>query len=972
MEMLPLWLHIIIFFMQHQTGFSLLDNTTYHLCRQEESQLLLQLKQLVPPQEEYHIHERCPERPQNYYKPKFWNQSWDCCLWDGVTCDESTGHVIGLDLSCSALTGNIYSNSSLFRLTHLRKLNLAYNYFVGSEISFKFGRLNSLTHLNLSYSGFAGKIPLEFYHLSNLLSLDISSAPEDPTIDCDIKMLLGNMTKIRVLLLVYVNISSEIPMNMSSFLTHLDLTETGVRGKLPVSIFEKPNLQILRLYLNDDLRGSLPSLNRSNVYSIKELGLSWTSISGRLPDSIGFMKNLKYMRLSGCKFSGLIPESIGNITEITEIDFSSNEFSGHVPSTISNLRQLTLLDLSRNHLEGQIPDAFSDLQKLTALPLFSNYFVGLIPSSITNMSQLEGLDISSNALTGPFPSRAGPGLQKLSGINLSHNLIKGMIPSWLLTLPSLESLDLSSNRLTGQTGKFNCKRLTYLDLSNNQLNIDLESFSNLSEIGSLIISYNRFTNQFPDFLRNSPNLDWLDLSNNKIHGPIPRWFRSIRWNYLSYLNISTNFLTHAGYLPWQHLESLQYLDLHSNSLQDTFLSSVCNMSQLSILNLSSNKLSGKIPECIGNFSFSLWVLDLRRNEFHGTIPKTIGENKVANGLANLGLNNNHLEGPLPRSLVNCTSLEVLDLGNNIIHDTFPWWLETLPQLRILILKSNRFHGSIRPPVSNDSFSKLQIVDLSHNNFTGLLPEKLFSILQAMKNQDEAQTNDLYMGGDNYQYSVTLSVKGEDVELTRVLSIFTTLDLSSNNFQGHIPESLSHLSSLRLLNLSHNSISGSIPPAIGHLTKLEQLDLSSNQLTGGIPWTLTNLTFLEVLNLSHNQLVGRIPEGNQFPTFSNDSYVGNLGLCGVPLTRDCGNDKVPPSPVVVFQEGEDDSSFMMGFTWKAVVMGYGSGLVFGFIVGNAMISLGKPKWFVRIFNIEAANCLNRPKKRGRVPGGRSNL
>ncbi|KAL8538247.1 hypothetical protein ACS0TY_000284 [Phlomoides rotata] len=246
-------------------------------------------------------------------------------------------------------------------------------------------------------------------------------------------------------------------------------------------------------------------------------------------------------------------------------------------------------------------------------------------------------------------------------------------------------------------------------------------------------------------------------------------------------------------------------------------------------------------------------------------------------LAMLGLNGNHLQGTLPPSLANCTHLEVIDLGNNMIKDTFPQWLHTLPQLKILILKSNNFYGSITSPFTNNSFTNLQIFDLSYNNFTGLLPEKLFARLQAIKNQSISPADRLYMGRKSYEYSVTLAVKGAVVEFTKVLKILNTVDLSSNNFIGSIPDSLSNLTSLRLLNLSHNSIHGSIPPALGHMSNLEQLDLSSNQLTGGIPQTLTSLTFLADLNLSHNHLIGPIPLGNQFLTFSNESYAGNSGL-----------------------------------------------------------------------------------------------
>ena len=44
----------------------------------------------------------------------------------------------------------------------------------------------------------------------------------------------------------------------------------------------------------------------------------------------------------------------------------------------------------------------------------------------------------------------------------------------------------------------------------------------------------------------------------------------------------------------------------------------------------------------------------------------------------IDLSQNLLEGPVPRSLTNCTVLESLNLGNNQISDTFPFWLGALP------------------------------------------------------------------------------------------------------------------------------------------------------------------------------------------------------------------------------------------------------------------------------------------------------
>jgi Leucine-rich repeat (LRR) protein len=133
----------------------------------------------------------------------------------------------------------------------------------------------------------------------------------------------------------------------------------------------------------------------------------------------------------------------------------------------------------------------------------------------------------------------------------------------------------------------------------------------------------------------------------------------------------------------------------------------------------------------------------------------------------------------------------------------------------------------------------------------------------------------------YQDSVVVTIKGKKIELERILTIFTTIDLSCNKFEGEIPKLLGRLTILRLLNLSHNSLTSHIPLSLANLSALESIDLSSNKLTQEIPMQLTSLTFLSMLNLSQNQLTRPIPQGKQFGTFENDSYDGNLGLCGSP-------------------------------------------------------------------------------------------
>ncbi|KAL7217807.1 hypothetical protein ACSBR2_011110 [Camellia fascicularis] len=306
-----------------------------------------------------------------------------------------------------------------------------------------------------------------------------------------------------------------------------------------------------------------------------------------------------------------------------------------------------------------------------------------------------------------------------------------------------------------------------------------------------------------------------------------------------------------------------------------------------------------------------------------------------NMLRSLYLNDNQIEGHVPRSLLNCRHLEVIDLGKNKINDTFPQWLETLPELQVLVLRFNRFHGHMdtSKTKSKHPFPKLRIIDISYNEFTGLLPTNYIKQFGDMMNVDEFERKLKYMGQTYYQDFVVVMFKGYEIELLRILTIFPIIYFSRNKFQGEIPKSIGRLDSLRGLNLSNNNLKGHIPTSLGNLKNLESLDLSSNEFVGEIPQQLTSLMFLEVLNLSDNQLAGPIPQGSQFNTFENDSYSRNLALCGFPLSEKCKEPQpLPPTPTLQQEKNSDWSSW---FGWKVVVMGYGCRFVFGIVRGYLM-------------------------------------
>ena len=267
----------------------------------------------------------------SYYPPKnSWKMGTDCCGWDGVTCDMMTGHVIGVDLSCSGLHGPIHPNSTLFSLRHLQRLNLAFNDFHGSTISSKFGGFANMTHLNLNCSYFAGNFPSEISHLSKLVSLDLSKNIDMRIETPNLKRLIQNLTHLTELVLAGIDMSSvstNCLTNLSSSLTSLRLNVCQLKGKFPDNIFHLPNLQILRVAYNYNLTGSLPTYNWSTP--LKFLSLCETEFSIDLPYLISNLKSLKQLIVGGCNFIGSsYPTFLSNLTQITYLGLSYSNFGG--------------------------------------------------------------------------------------------------------------------------------------------------------------------------------------------------------------------------------------------------------------------------------------------------------------------------------------------------------------------------------------------------------------------------------------------------------------------------------------------------------------------------------------------------------------------------------------------------------------------------------------------------------------------
>ena len=650
----------------------------HHVCDPKQSLALLQFKnaffQPTPSSScGQYLHGTFYESTPHYRLSK-WNESTDCCSWDGVECDDDgQGHVVGLHLGCSLLHGTLHPNSTLFTLSHLKTLNLSFNHFSQSPISPKFGiMLTNLRVLDLSCSSFQGQVPMQISYLSNLVSLNLSSNFDLTFSNVVMNQLVHNLTNLRDLQLSHTDLSSITPtsfINFSLSLQSLDLTLSSLSGNFPNHIFSFPNLNVLNLQLNPELDGHLPMANWSK--SLQTLVLSFTNFSGEIPNSISEAKVLSYLGLSFCNFNGEVPDFethsnplimgdqlvpncvFNNFTQQTRSSSSfTNLCSVHTP-----LPNLISVNLRGNSFTGSIPSWIFSSPNLKILNLDDNNFSGFMRDFSSN--SLEYLNLSNNNLQGEISESIYRQLN-LVYLALQSNNMSGVLNLDRLRIPSLRSLQISNN-----------SRLSIFSTnvsSSNLTNIGMASLNNLGKI--------------PYFLRDQKNLENLYLSNNQMVGKIPEWFFEL--GNLKFLDLSYNGL--SGELPSSCLSNMNNLDTlmlksnrfsgvipipppnikyyiaSENQFDGEIPHSICLAVNLDILNLSNNRMSGgTIPSCLTNISLS--VLDLKGNNFIGTIPTLFS---TGCQLRSLDLNDNQIEGELPQSLLNCKNLQILDLGNNNI------------------------------------------------------------------------------------------------------------------------------------------------------------------------------------------------------------------------------------------------------------------------------------------------------------------
>ncbi|KAL1636569.1 hypothetical protein SLS56_001154 [Neofusicoccum ribis] len=369
-------------------------------------------------------------------------------------------------------------------------------------------------------------------------------------------------------------------LNMINSLRELRLAENDLEGDLPNSIGSLTNLEVLELQGNKI--GRLPDTVQELV-SLRVLNVNNNGLSSLPVEALQALPLVDLSAAKNALRGTLFPDTVPAMQRLQNLDVSGNALTSLGSSTLS-MPSLKSLNVSINRLEtlpdltgwtglltllaeenklSEFPSGFTSLMSLKQAN-FNGNDISKIDPEIGLMENLDMFTLAANPLRErKFLTMNTADLKR--DLKMRHNpaavideaenggdledSANGIIPTnSMWTLKSSGVLDLSSKELTDlDEEQFtplanDCRQLilhhnnisyipdavalaqniTLLDLSNNRLTTTFTDDVSLPSLRELRLSANRLPSlEFLVSSLSAPRLGHLDVSSNRLSGPLP-------------------------------------------------------------------------------------------------------------------------------------------------------------------------------------------------------------------------------------------------------------------------------------------------------------------------------------------------------------------------------------------------------------------------------------------------------------------
>ena len=332
--------------------------------------------------------------------------------------------------------------------------------------------------------------------------------------------------------------------------------------------FECHRLLVLSLTKNH-IR-TLPKNLSSHLRFLKYLDLQYnllTKIDNAMFKGFSRMTDL---RLAHNNISEIADGAFMDLSNLISLTFRNNSIATITANTFVGLSSLETLSLTENRLDQISSDAFQATPALENLHLFENTLTSIEIGTFKNLNGLHDLELSNNYITLLNPG-VFENLENLTEIKMARNNLEVLKTNSFVNMPKLRLVNIAYNniKVIEDDAFFSIPHLHEVNLMHNEISVwNPRAFKNIAKIGKINLEGNQLKTIQSQAFHNL-NVKFIDFKDNLITKIEVDGFQGL--DSLEYLGLSGNSIEELSKEIFNHLGNLKCIDFVNNKVQKTEL-----------------------------------------------------------------------------------------------------------------------------------------------------------------------------------------------------------------------------------------------------------------------------------------------------------------------------------------------------------------------------------------------------------------